>query len=333
MRKKLSFIILSFFLIALFSICPKQTAHAENKITQINATKTSVEIQWTTPEYPKYEIINWYKVSWEIDGKEKSATISGNSIGLKYTITGLQHSSSYEVTITFEYIDSDGVNHHVTYGSTTVRTSIADASYSVKNLYYSGSRLKMKIRLPHGHFQYDIISGAKIDYSKYYDTNARTYGSVGIYSRGSDYINEDRYVDPKKGVSTFIIRRYVPGDKYTNYDDTCGAWVVKHFVPDPVVTADRRLNDIKVSIKPVKGASSYDVYIGLYTGRSKTDDFIQGKKFVKVRRVPASNKTVTTIIKKYKKQKFKYNKNQFVVRVITNSRYGSSNGAWLTFCE
>ncbi len=323
MRRKLSFIVLSLLLITLFAICPKHTVNAANTIDQTGYTLTSASIRWYTPTSPKYEIINWYKVTWEVDGRKKSATISGNSIGLKYTITGLEAASSYPVTITYEYITDDGAQHIDTYASTVVHTKLLGFDLAGGKSNFSLFNLTYKVRMPAGEYQIVCVSGNKPDYNKYDHISSNgekspSYeGRITISKTGTYTFNWT--ADSKKhGCATIICRRIK--------DNITSGWTSLRVVPDPIFTAERKNSGISVSVDPLKGAQSYDVYVGTYKGTSKKTNNIIGKNFVKVGTINAKkNKTATKLFKKYNGKKINKLKS-YVVKVVANSAYGISDG-------
>jgi hypothetical protein len=177
--------------------------------------------------------------------------------------------------------------------------------------------------MPAGEYQIVCVSGNKPDYNKYDHISSNgekspSYeGRITISKTGTYTFNWT--ADSKKhGCATIICRRIK--------DNITSGWTSLRVVPDPIFTAERKNSGISVSVDPLKGAQSYDVYVGTYKGTSKKTNNIIGKNFVKVGTINAKkNKTATKLFKKYNGKKINKLKS-YVVKVVANSAYGISDG-------
>lgn len=339
MRKKISFLAIALFLICIALLSPKQTVYARlNSIRQTTFATKSATIEWDTPDIPVADSVNWYKITWDVDGITYEKTINAKTSDLKYTITKLTPSSKYKITITYEFIAANGSQQIQTYDSIIISTAPAAAAIKTKDLQYYGSTLKGKLKIGSGLYQYAFLDDPEKDLSRFDTFDATDSGYTHDGSKSSYITLKGLIVGQRNGVQRIVARPYKPGGIDANgkpLPDVYGNWVTKWIVPDPYVEVYYRpkKKDYWVTIEPLKNALSYEVYMGIYTGQDK-DNHPTGKKFIKVGTVRAySKKNSTLSIKKYKNRKFTNKNNRFVVKVITISRYGRSNGKTIDYCH
>ncbi len=321
--KKTRLFISLFMLICVLAFIPKLTCHAENKVKQAGVSSKTVDITWTVPEQAQNEEILWYKLKWTVNGKEHTKTISGKASDLSYTIKGLEASSTYKVTVTYKYISSDGAAHTNTLGSVKAKTTPKDSKMKMRSWYCSTTDIRYKMEVPKGKYQYfsSPISQAKPE---------RWIIQKVKYSKTS-YIESTNFTGPldREGAYEFWIRPYIALKSDGDKEDIVGPWKKIRIVPDPDVEIISRKNYVQASIEPLKGARSYDVYVGKFTGTSYENTMVpvvKGKNFEKVGTYHAQSKPVKVYIKKYKNKSITKYKDTLVLRVVTNSKYGSSKG-------
>lgn len=132
--------------------------------------------------------------------------------------------------------------------------------------------------------------------------------------------------------------------KYRSYDskpDTYKTvlaksdWSTKQIAADPIWSDLAQYWEpyLVKGIPPLKGAKSYTVYLGRYTG-SSNDLHWEGWKSKVTGWKPAGTfaandgKVTKAVLKSYGGKKLDFSRNQYVVKIVTHTMYGSSPGEY-----
>lgn len=306
------------------------------------------------------ELLN-YTIEWGEGAYYHSGVV--NSSARSYTITGLNPGTAIDVRVTYKFLFNENTSDdgkfyygfHGTTVATTLERMVADPlpePAQWKKVYTNGGIAWVEIPCPAPRNE-DGVPGIVTGYECYIvgGPEAKINGNneypelraSGSYYDGILHIANSQVPVKQYGVVTVSIRTYRGYHTYrTFYGEkiwtsawgwvrdvhyNVGGWKIERLVADSSFKVTRKKNwkqlkknSLTVTISPVKYAISYDIYVSELTKKGKA------KKWKKAATVYASDGQ--RVKKKITKIKGKYinPKKSYAVKVITNSRYGNSNG-------
>ena len=306
-------------------------------LQQTGMGKTWVTVEWGIPavDGKPDATITRYKVEWGEKKYTKHKWVKDSTHKLK--ITGLSPNTTYKVRISYRYwyeTPESWIEAKWQECTAMTFTTGTEGTSGWKYNHFINGGLNMDIaaaQIPQGHGGYEtvVVAGSKIYSDKKKQKRSEQYG-VNAWdgklnvSAGSDVLSA------KGALATVAVRPYMVA---AGTGVVYGAWKKKTLVADTTFNMDWWTGDsgdykMKVTIDPLKNVQSYTVCMGKITGK-KADGTYKVKKWTKAATVAAdSNRKVSVIISKLGGKKLPSRNHRYAVKVVTNTKYGNSQGNW-----
>ena len=344
---------------------PPSDGSAET-VWQAGTGLNKVAVKWGVPAIAKRDDITMlqWRISWRQLGDVKwgaPKTVAYSGSQRELTITGLLQGTSYEVRVGYRYQVGGGEGSYVTVddwrsctATTAMRLTFSPASF---DYFYSTCRdetyLKVSVAGPKTFYnnntafwyEWYVNSGATFntaaadklykDRDGYYLNGGENEFNSHCRDSGKIYGLKSGFAVATVGVRTAFAAPSLDSDGNTKMVVTRSDWSTKQIVADPICSNLAKYWEpyLVKGIPPLKGAKSYTVYLGRYTGSS--DDFhwegwkakVTGWKVAGT--FAANNGKVTKVVlKSYGGKRLDFGRNQYVVKIVTHTIYGSSPGEY-----